>query len=243
MTAFSFYAQQSEARKIATTEDVVRLARESNTVFNRILVPFLPSNKTATIYEAATGPGIFQAWLCDMGYPNREGSDFSEKEVLLARHFTPSIKHADALVDLRERFSPDSIQMILAFDFFEHLPRESFRDFLKIAHQKLTPNGWLVMRGPNADSPLVGLNLYNDITHVWAYTTTCLRVLCRLEGFRDIRFCDDAIPGIHSGALWKKPLMKLTQGFFKQLFWMASRQKVLYWGSSIYLFAKKDLIP
>lgn len=240
MTANSYYAQQSEARKIATPDDVLRLALQSTPVFNRILGPYLPSKKTDTIYEAATGPGIFQSWLRSRGYTNREGCDFSEKEVLLARNFTPSIKHADALVDLSKRFPPDSIKLIIALDFFEHLPRESFREFLKIAHQKLTPTGWLVMRGPNADSPLVGLNLYNDVTHVWAYTTTCLHALCRLEGFQDIKFCDDAISGIQHGAFWKKPLMILTQFLFKHALWMASRQKVKFWGTSIYLFTRKE---
>jgi hypothetical protein len=97
-----------------------------------------------------------------------------------------------------------------------------------------------VLRGPNADSPLVGLNLYNDVTHVWAYTTTCLRALCRLNGFYEVHFCDDAIPGIYHGALWKKPLMHLAQIFLTQIFWMASRQRIQFWGSSIYIFARKN---
>lgn len=240
MIANSFYEHQSKARLISSRDDVVQLALASSPVFDRIIGPILPKEKTALIYEAATGPGIFQSWLQNRGFSNCEGSDFSENEVLLARHFAPSIRRADSLIDLKERFSPDSIQMIIAFDFLEHLPRESFREFLKIAYQRLSPNGWLIMRGPNADSPLVGRNLYNDVTHVWAYTTTCLRVLCRLEGFRDIRFCDDAIPGIHHGACWKIPLMRVTQMILKLIVWMATRQRVEYWGTSIYLFARKD---
>ena len=240
MTANSFYTRQSEARKIAGPDDVERLSRESEVVFSRILGPILPSNKDACIYEAATGPGILQFWLRKNEYKNREGSDFSEKEVSLAQNVTPAIRHADSILDLTERFGKESLQVIIALDFYEHIERENFIRFLKIANSRLSSGGWLVLRGPNADSPFIGLNLYNDVTHVWAYTTTCLRVLCRLEGFQDVRFCDDAIPGIHRGAVWKRPLMNLAQMFLTQLFWMASRQRVQYWGSSIYLFAQKS---
>jgi 2-polyprenyl-3-methyl-5-hydroxy-6-metoxy-1,4-benzoquinol methylase len=239
MTANSFYTRQSEARKINGPDDVERLSRESDIVFSRIISPFLPTNKSACIYEAATGPGILQFWLLKQGFTNREGSDFSSKEASLAQHVTATIRHADSISDLTERFREESLHSIIALDFYEHIERENFIRFLKIAHSRLSPGGWLVLRGPNADSPLVGLNLYNDITHVWAYTTTCLRVLCRLEGFQDVRFCDDAIPGLHHGAAWKKPLMRLAQMILTKLVWMASRQRVQFWGSSIYLFARK----
>jgi hypothetical protein len=239
MTANSFYTRQSEARKINGPDDVERFSRESDIVFSRIISPFLPTNKSACIYEAATGPGILQFWLRKQGFTNREGSDFSAKEASLAQHVTPAIRHADSLSDLTERFTEESLQTIIALDFYEHIERENFIRFLKIAHSRLSPGAWLVLRGPNADSPLVGLNLYNDVTHIWAYTTTCLRVLCKLEGFQDIQFCDDAIPGLHHGASWKTPLMRLAQMILTQLVWMASRQRVQFWGSSIYLFARK----
>jgi hypothetical protein len=239
MTANSFYTRQSEARKINGPDDVERLSHESDIVFSRIISPFLPTNKSTCIYEAATGPGILQFWLRKQGFTNREGSDFSAKEASLAQQVSPTIRHADSISDLTERFREESLQTIIALDFYEHIERENFIRFLKIVHSRLSSGGWLVLRGPNADSPLVGLNLYNDVTHIWAYTTTCLRVLCRLEGFQEVRFCDDAIPGLHHGAAWKKPLMRLAQMILTQLVWMASRQRVQFWGSSIYLFARK----
>ena len=242
MSADSFYNRQSKARQISTYADVMRLSRASEAVFNRILGPFLPKDKQSCIYEAATGPGILQSWLRDKGYVNREGSDFSINEATLARQITPSIRHADSIEDLVERFSENSLQIIIALDFYEHLERENFIKFLNAAYSRLSAGGYLVLRGPNADSPLLGLNLYNDVTHVWAYTTSCLRVLCRLEGFEDVGFCDDSIPGLHHGAFWKAPLMRLSQLILTQMVWMASRQKVKFWGSSLYLFARKGLI-
>lgn len=236
----TYYNNQSQARGIVGISDVKRMAAESADIFDRIFLRHLSSNKEAMIYEAATGPGILQAWLRSRSFTNLQGSDFSEKEALLARQITPNIVHGDSIADLQNRFSESTFDAIIALDFFEHIPRDRFREFLRISATRLKPQGILILRGPNADSPLLGHNLYNDITHVWAYTTTCLRILCQLEGFQNIKFCDDAIPGIHHGACWKAPLMKLAQVILTQIVWMASRQKVQYWGSSIYLFARKS---
>jgi len=235
----TYYKSQSQARGIGGISDVKRMAAETANIYDRLLLSRLPGARDCMIYEAATGPGLLQAWLQNRCFSNLHGSDFSEKEATLAGQITPGIVYGDSVADLANRFSECTFDAIIALDFYEHIPRERFRDFLQIASSRLKPGGVLILRGPNADSPLVGLNLYNDITHIWAYTTTCLRVLCRLEGFQDVRFCDDAIPGLHHGAAWKTPLMRLAQIILTQLVWMASRQRVQFWGSSIYLFARK----
>jgi len=235
----TYYNSQSQARGIGEVSDVKRMAAENADIYDRILLQHIPSSRESVIYEAATGSGILQSWLQDRRFRNLHGSDFSEKEANLAAQITQGIVCGDSVADLEHRFIERTIDAIIALDFYEHITRERFRDFLRIASSRLKPGGVLILRGPNADSPLVGLNLYNDVTHVWAYTTTCLGVLCRLEGFQDVRFCDDAIPGLQHGAAWKKPLMRLAQMILTQLVWMASRQRVKFWGSSIYLFARK----
>ena len=235
----TYYNSQTQARGIGGISDVKRMAAEAANIYDRIFLKKLPSDEISAIYEAATGPGILQAWLKDRYFDNLHGSDFSEKEATLAGQISHNIIHKDSVADLQDRFPACTFDAIIALDFYEHLPRERFRDFLRISSSRLKPGGVLILRGPNADSPLVGLNLYNDITHVWSYTTSCLRVLCTLEGFQDVQFCDDAIPGLHHGAAWKTPLMRLAQMILTQLVWMASRQRVKFWGSSIYLFARK----
>lgn len=235
----TYYNSQSQARSIGGISDVKRLAAETANIYDRILLKKLPNNRNAAIYEAATGPGILQAWLKNRCFTNLHGSDSSEKEAALAAQISHSIIQGDSVADLQNRFSACTFDAIIALDFYEHIPRERFRDFLRISSSRLNPEGILILRGPNADSPLVGLNLYNDITHIWAYTSTCLRVLCRLEGFQDVQFCDDAIPGLHHGAAWKTPLMRISQMILTQIVWMASRQRVQFWGSSIYIFARK----
>ncbi len=235
----SYYNNQSTARGISSQSDVKKLASACSPVFDRLILSKIPKDHKATIYEAATGPGILQAWLQDRGYQNLEGSDFSEKEAAMAGEISPSIIHADSITDLEDRFSESSLKVIVALDFYEHIPREQFRRFLEIAFSRLEPGGILIMRGPNGDSPFVGLNLFNDITHVWAYTTTCLKALCSLASFSKIEFDDDSIKGLYSGYSWKVFIMLPTQKLLSLITWAATRQRVKHWGTSLYVYAVK----
>jgi 2-polyprenyl-3-methyl-5-hydroxy-6-metoxy-1,4-benzoquinol methylase len=236
----TYYQQQSEARRIRDVHDVTKMANDESRVFDRLILKHLPKNSECSIYEAATGPGILQAWLHSRGYKKLTGSDFSENEASLAQKISPGIIHADSIDDLEKRYDTESLDVIIALDFYEHIPRERFRDFLRISYTKLKPGGILILRGPNGDSPFVGLNLYNDITHVWAYTTTCLRALINLAGFKkNVLFKDDSIDGLHYGRWWKKHIMIIVQKTLSIVFWAASRQKIKHFGMSLYSYSIK----
>ncbi len=239
MDGGSFYSNQSAVRGISSAEDVRKVADFEASVFDQLILPFLPSDRKALIYEAATGPGILQVWLQKSGYINLLGSDFAGREASVAADINPAVVHADSLVDLRDRVSNASCAVIIALDFYEHLPRESFREFLGLAQRKLAPGGVLILRGPNGDSPFVGLNLYNDITHVWAYTSVCLRGLLSLADFESVGFDDDTRSGFHRGAAWKRWAMIPAQWLLTTLVYLATRQRIGHWGSSLYTYARK----
>ena len=236
---YTYYNNQSEGRGIRSVIDVERLATQEQVCFDRLLLPFLPKNKSEAIYEAATGPGILQHWLHSRGYTNLEGSDFSANEADMAVKINPNVICEDSINDLEQRFQPGSLSAIIALDFYEHIPRERFREFLSIAATRLKTGGIMILRGPNADSPFAGLNLYNDITHVWAYTTDCSKILMRLAGFKKVEFADDTITHIHVGRWWKLPLMVATQLVLTFIVHAATRKRITLWGSSIYVFAQK----
>lgn len=235
----SYYTEQSRGRGIETIADVERHARFEQFVFDRVLQPHLSAGSRDVVYEAATGPGILQWWLKARGFRNVEGSDFSSTEIELAKLINPALAQGDSIADLETRFQKDSLAAIVALDFYEHLPREDFRRFLNVAFSRLTGNGILILRGPNADSPLVGSNLYNDVTHVWAYTTVCLTALLKIAGFAPIWFMDDTRASLHRGRWWKLPLMAASQNLLTAAFWSATRVKINYWGSSLYVYARK----
>jgi 2-polyprenyl-3-methyl-5-hydroxy-6-metoxy-1,4-benzoquinol methylase len=236
--ATSYYESQSVGRRIRTREDVDALARSEAMVYQQVLMPRLAGFREPVIYEAATGPGILQSWLASTGFRDVHGSDFSQTEAELARQTNPRVAHADSLAHL-DSFPDEHFDIVIALDFLEHLQREDFRRWLAISHAKLKPSGMLIMRGPNGDSPLVGLNLFNDITHVWCYTSTCLKVLHGLAGFRSVRFEDDALGSIHGGGWWKRGVMHVSRVILRGLLRAATRQQVDHLGSSLYSYALK----
>ena len=234
---------RSLGRGIFCAADVERIANFESGVYNRLFLPVLLGEKEDKIYEAAVGPGILQCWMKNQGISESEGCDISIKEVDLAKLFNPRVVQDDAIKHLQERFSPNSFSAIVALDFYEHLEREDFSRFLEVAFSRLKVGGTLILRGPNGDSPLVGTNLYNDVTHVWAYTTQSLRDLLSIAGFSRVSFVDDAESSLHSGRWWKLPLMVVAQHLLTWTLYAASRVKIKYWGASLYIFARKENDP
>lgn len=230
---------QSLGRGIICASDVERIANFEKKIYDRLILPPLLASEAGKIYEAAVGPGILQCWLKSHGISEVEGCDISHKEIDLAKNFNARIVKSDAIKDLEERFAADSFSLIVALDFYEHLERADFSKFLDIAFSRLQPGGTLILRGPNGDSPLVGTNFYNDVTHVWAYTTQSLRALLSISGFSQISFVDDTKSSLHSGRWWKLPLMVFAQHLLTWAFYAASRVQIKYWGASIYVFARK----
>ena len=93
--------------------------------------------------------------------------------------------------------------------------------FLYLAAKSLRKGGKVILRYPNGDSPFVGLNLFNDITHVWTYTSNALRALGNMHGFTDVYFQDEGINAIRDKTWLKKPIalfaMKLTQLWLRMI--------------------------
>lgn len=238
MKVEDFYAFQSTARGLHNDEDIQALVRAYAPIYRRLLEKWLPTGKNALIYEAACGNGIFLRWARSEGYGNLKGSDISEKEIARARGAGFDVEHGDSVRAI-ESSAEGSIDCIVAIDFMEHVPKEVFMEFLRASWRALKPGGCLLMRGPNGDSPFVGLNLYNDITHVWCYTSTSLRAIARMAGFSEINFADDTTASIQRYRLLKLPFMIIAQAVLRLLIRTATHEQIPYLGSSFYICARK----
>ena len=82
---------------------------------------------------------------------------------------------------------------LVAIDFLEHISKDDVMELLRQAHRVLAKGGRFILRYPNGDSPLVGMNLFNDITHVWTYTPNCLDTLARMHGFARTQLTQSAL--------------------------------------------------
>jgi 2-polyprenyl-3-methyl-5-hydroxy-6-metoxy-1,4-benzoquinol methylase len=236
MNVSKYYEFQAQARGITCLTDVEIAARIQGKVYDRLMGKRMPQELDAPIYEAACGPGIFLKWAQNRGYTNLRGTDSSTQYCELARQATLPVVCTDSLADLAEQ-KDGSLAMIVAIDFIEHLTREILLDFLMLSRRKLRSGGSLILRAPNGDSPLVARNLFNDITHQWAYTSSALKGLLEMIGFRSVEFADDSIANIERYRVIKLPLAIIAQYFLQFLFRSATREKIKFWGSSFFVFA------
>ena len=97
----------------------------------------------------------------------------------------------------------------------------------------------MILRAPNGDSPFAGRNLFNDITHVWAYTSIATRALLQMAGFGRVEFADESSAMIERHRWLKVPLMKCSQALLRFLIRAATRENIKYLSPSIYVAAWK----
>jgi len=95
------------------------------------------------------------------------------------------------------------------------------------------------MRLPNGDSPFVGMNLFNDITHVWTYTPNALRSLSQMHGFSGAQFADEGAGVIRDHRWLKVPLAKAAELLLRATVRMATRETIQFWSPNLWARLKK----
>ena len=233
MGSLDYYKYQAQARGITSFEDLRRGAHERAYLFDRVVLPWLPTDRSAPVVEIACGHGSFLYWLKERQYTKVSGVDSSQEQVEFARQVGFPVHEMNANKWLASQ-QPQGQQSIVAIDFIEHIPKDDFMDFLAGAARVLTSGGRLILRYPNGDSPLVGRNLFNDITHFWTYTTNCLETLGRMHGFRHFDFVDEGQAGIRDMRWIKAPLSKAATLILGALFTAATKERIRYWGPHIW---------
>jgi SAM-dependent methyltransferase len=238
MSHLKYYEYQAIARGVRGREDVARIARQNAYIYERLLPPWLGGNLGARMVDLACGHGSFLFWLKERGYTHASGVDSSPQQIALAREAGLAAEEFDVMLWLRKQPS-GSQEILFALDFIEHISKDDLMVFLGESARVLRPGGRLILRYPNGDSPLVGLNLFNDITHVWTYTTNCLNSLARMHGFQSTAFADEGYAVARDQRWWKVPLGRLSACILKRLLQTVSREGVNFWSSSIWACLQK----
>jgi 2-polyprenyl-3-methyl-5-hydroxy-6-metoxy-1,4-benzoquinol methylase len=238
MDLSAYYTYQAEARGLHSVVDVMKVVAQNSLLYDKIVLPWLPINHDAPIYEAACGPGIFLHWLALRGYNNAIGSDSSEPQIALATAGKLQVSLSDSIADL-QTYSAGSFDCLVGLDFYEHLPKEILLDFLYEAKRVLRPGGRLILRGPNGDSPVLGRALYNDITHQWALTITAFNAILTMVGFTRTEFRDDTLAAIQSNRWLKVPVAWIAQHTFRTLIRLATRENIKCLSASMFLCSWK----
>lgn len=232
MSHLDYYRYQATARGIRSLADVERVARDKAHVYDHIVRPWLPADPSARVAELACGHGSFLCWLRDRGYTAAAAVDASAEQIAFARQTGAAVEQAEAGAWLAAQ-PPASLQAVVAIDFIEHISKDDVMSLLRESHRVLAPGGRLILRYPNGDSPLVGMNLFNDITHVWTYTPNCLDSLARMHGFTRSDFVDEG-DAIRDQRWLKVPLCRLSRALLGALLRAATKEKVTYWGPHLW---------
>lgn len=158
-----------------------------NTYF---LNKFLPDSKNAKILDLGCGYGAMLISLKDLGYLNFTGVDNSQEAVKLlsSTEFSNKIIQAD-VVNFLEQSVAEQLQwdVILAIDILEHFSKNELVYILDLLNTVLTPGGLLIIKIPNAQSPLAGTTVFGDFTHEIAVTPMSLSQVLKACGFADVK--------------------------------------------------------
>jgi SAM-dependent methyltransferase len=151
--------------------------------------------KTAPILDIGCGQGELIACLERDGYGSVAGYDISAEQVEIA--------HANGHTSVRlggysDALAGSHFAAIVAMDFLEHLPKREIIEFLGLAFRALAPDGPLIVRSPNADSPFA-TTVYADFTHETPLSPRSLQQVGRACGFERIE-CFGCGPFQHSVA-------------------------------------------
>lgn len=112
------------------------------------------------VLELGFGEGRFLAYAHERGW-KATGTEMNTELVEVARRKGFDAVHADRL----NTFGDGSFDLIAAFDVLEHLEAGALLEFLQELRRLLRPEGVLLARFPNGDSPFGLANQNGDFTH------------------------------------------------------------------------------
>ena len=233
MGYLDYYKYQAEARGVKTIEDVRRIASQKAYLYDRLVRPWMDGQTSRPVGELACGHGSFLHWLKTRNFANIAGVDSSPEQVALARQVGAHVDQDDVNRWLA-RQPLSHFGALVAIDLVEHLSRDDFMELLRATHLALAPGGCLILRLPNGDSPCVGRNLFNDITHVWTYTPNCLQSLGAMHGFSSVQFADEGANAIRDHRWLKVPLAKLSSLILRTLVRGATREAIDFWSPNLW---------
>jgi SAM-dependent methyltransferase len=147
---------------------------------------FLPKNKDAKIVDLGCASGGLVAWLTEHGYTNAKGVDISPEQIELGKKLgIESITCVGIMEFLKN--NEGAFDLIFIRDTLGHFEKEEILDILDGIRTALAPKGKVVIKVPNAESPMTGRLRYGDFTHDTSFTAQTLQQLLAVNGFENIR--------------------------------------------------------
>lgn len=180
--------------------------------YARHLRDWLPGDLNHPWLDLGCGQGqLMELAHRSLGYLHVSGVDLSPEMAAQARHRGYEVFETDVLSAL-VGFPRDSTGVISCFDIIEHMSKDEGFRLMQLAFVALRPGGVLLLKLPNAYSPMGFGITANDLTHEAAYTEATILQMGTLAGFTqgEAREVGPLPHGLKSSLRWL--LWKLLRG-------------------------------
>ncbi|MCU0331497.1 MAG: class I SAM-dependent methyltransferase [Candidatus Kapabacteria bacterium] len=157
------YARYTDVQTRTGIHELAAKVRLNNIELFRQIGHYLPSNRHSRILDLGCGYGGFLLLLQERGYVNTSGVDISPQQVAAADQL--GVKNVVEGTIEQALGAEQTYDLISMFDVIEHLTRSEAIATLTLIHERLSPNGTLIIRTPNVDSRLGTVLSFGDLTH------------------------------------------------------------------------------
>ena len=173
----------------------------------------IAARTSGRVLEVGFGNGAFLGWVRGMGL---EAYGIEANPVLIerARALLGPDHVFEALDDVLLDRLRGTITHAVAFDVIEHVPIEHLGALLRAMGELLTPQGRIVLRFPNGDSPFGRITQHGDPTHVTVIGQQKMSYLARAAGLHLVEIRAPKLP-IHGVGLLrglKRRLLNIVRG-------------------------------
>jgi cyclopropane fatty-acyl-phospholipid synthase-like methyltransferase len=236
-----YYTNQHLLRGIKEEDDVQKLLEAESKFYDKLLLPILRSLPQPKIVELACGPGIFMRYLKQKGFDNSLGVELADGYVEICHSQCLKIVKADVFDWLKQQ-PESSIDVIVAIDFIEHINKQTFVELLDLVSYTLAPGGIFIARAPSGDSPFMGQNFYNDITHETVFTTTAMNALLKMCNLSLLKSVDEFPVRILARKPWVYPLVMFSRYVAEKIILLSTGYLIKNLSPNSWIFATKQLV-
>lgn len=181
---YSRYVSAHNAHLYKKTTE--REMRRHFPAFEKYYMRFLSNDKSKRIFDFGCGDGDLVHWLQWSGFNNAEGADVSPEQIGVAKSL--GIKNVFC-EDARKFLANSKLRYDCIFlrDVLGHFEKSEIMDVLDVVYKNLNDNGLIIIKTPNAESPLSGQLRYGDFTHEVSFTRTSLMQIMEVAGFKETK--------------------------------------------------------
>jgi cyclopropane fatty-acyl-phospholipid synthase-like methyltransferase len=169
------------------------------------------------LIEIGFGNGAFARWAIEQS-AEYIGTEINEQALRRAKQAGWDVRHAD---NWARDVAPSSIDVIVAWDVFEHMSFKVICAMLKESRTLLRNGGMLIARVPSADSPFSRAIQYGDSTHCTSIGSGMVQQLAARSGLalKQVRSAAFPVVGLGLRSTLRRALVVLARTVVFTFLW------------------------